>query len=97
MSVTVIIRIDREVGTVEQAEAAHPDLMARLRVLSRQCGLIGHRRLVRPREVLDVAEFDTEENYRHFTQLGAEDLAEYDRAVGVTTVVTVWQSLEADK
>lgn len=92
MSILVTVLIPAESSVVERVERENPELMDRLGEIIRECGGIGHRRLVRPGEVLDLDEFDSEDNYRRFVEAAGEVIAEYDAAVGVTTVPTMWRT-----
>lgn len=67
MSIIVTVRIpDVDIERVRQVDADHPELRAELGESLKRHGCIGHRRVYRENEIMDIDEWESEEGLRAF-------------------------------
>ena len=90
MTVMCTVRIPKPLEEVRAFEAANPDLMKPIGDIAAR-HMISHRRMVHGDEVMDLDEFEREEDYRAFIGEAGEAIHRYGVLLGVHPEDTLWK------
>ena len=78
------------IEALEKAEREHPHVIEAIGKAAE--GLMkSHRRYVRAGQVLDIDEYDSEEDYKKFIDLARNHIEEYGRLAGTEAVDTLYK------
>ncbi|MDQ4111743.1 MAG: hypothetical protein M3306_11675 [Actinomycetota bacterium] len=76
MPITVTVRITgADMDRVREVADEYPELGNELRGLLEKHGLISHRRFYNGSEILDIDEWDSEDGFRAFLEVGSPVIA----------------------
>jgi hypothetical protein len=92
MSLLVTVRIAHPLDRVEQLEAAHPEVMQRIRAAAVKY-MTSHRRVARDGEVMDIDEFMEETDYHRFFAEAGDAVREYGELLGGGVSDVLWNTV----